>query len=165
MYVHTCSSLEDVFIDSEREEGGERDWASDVRVASRTCPHWDQTRNPGMCSDWESNPQPFWCTGQCSNQLSHPARASFRLLHLQILQTKATKISFSSNPLHPVPMRVFGSCHLFFTFWHSRIFYCKKNSVFTDKQRVFHYLVCTHTHTHSTAALGAVSTTQLIHNF
>ena len=60
-------------------------------------PHGDLASNPGMCPDWESNPQPFgsqagtestephqpgvaeptsfWCAGRCSNQPSHPTRA------------------------------------------------------------------------------------------
>ena len=38
-------------------------------------PTRDQTHNLVMCPDWESKLQPFWCVGQCSNQLAHPARA------------------------------------------------------------------------------------------
>ena len=33
-------------------------------------PIQDRTSNLGMCPDWESKPQPFGFTGQCSNQLS-----------------------------------------------------------------------------------------------
>ena len=45
----------------------------------------DQTHNVGMFSDRRSNPQPFWCTGRCSNQLGHLDRARnifFTLLNL-----------------------------------------------------------------------------------
>ena len=35
-------------------------------VASHTPPIGDLALNSGMCPDWESNPQPFWFTGQRS---------------------------------------------------------------------------------------------------
>ena len=28
------------------------------------------------CTDWETNPQPFWCMGRCSIPLSHAARTA-----------------------------------------------------------------------------------------
>ena len=33
-----------------------------------------------LCPNQGSNPQPFWCTGWCSSQLSHPSRARHALL-------------------------------------------------------------------------------------
>ena len=44
----------------------------------------DWTHNPGMCPDWESNPQPFGC-GQYSHQLSHPSQGWTS--HLYLLPT------------------------------------------------------------------------------
>ena len=66
--------------EEEREEGGreKKKRSSNVRdrhrsVASCTCP--DQESNPQpRCVPW-----PFGVWGQCSNQLSHPARAKFFL--------------------------------------------------------------------------------------
>ena len=37
----------------------------------------DWTCNIGICPDLGLNPQPFWCMGQRSNQLRHPARVVF----------------------------------------------------------------------------------------
>ena len=35
----------------------------------------DQTQNLSMCPDGETELATIWCTGRCSNQLSHSARA------------------------------------------------------------------------------------------
>ena len=67
------SSPENMFIDF-RERGRERErnlYQLSPRVRSLT---GDQTRNLGMCPDWEL--QLFGVRGQCSNQLSHPAGAT-----------------------------------------------------------------------------------------
>ena len=70
-----------------REEGreGERERETPRRekhwsVSSRLHPDWGSNCNIGMCPDQGSNLQPFWCMRQCSNQLSHPARALSNVL-------------------------------------------------------------------------------------
>ena len=60
--------------------GGEKEKNIDLgekhqSVASHTCPNQDQTHSLDMYPPWELNLQPFWCTGQCFNQLSNLARA------------------------------------------------------------------------------------------
>ena len=43
-------------------------------------PNGDWTLNLRMCPAQRSNPQLFWCTGWCSHQLSHTARAKIYFL-------------------------------------------------------------------------------------
>ena len=68
-----------IFLLLTLERGREREKNIDVgntdHLTPVCAPTRVQTYNLGMCPDQESNPQTFCCTGQCSSQLSHPARA------------------------------------------------------------------------------------------
>ena len=74
----------------ESEEGREKEKHWCERDTSIGCllfcsPTRERTHNLGTCPDWESNLQSFWCTGRCSNQLSHLARAIFALNYQTLL--------------------------------------------------------------------------------
>ena len=55
------------------EKGGRKGDKHQCVAASRAPPTGDLARNPGMCPDWESNPQPF---GSALNPLSHTSQGS-----------------------------------------------------------------------------------------
>ena len=57
----------------------------------------DQTRTPGVCSDWESNPQ-SWCTGQCSNQLNHSPGDNDSSLKYIFAQTRKRFLLGTNTP-------------------------------------------------------------------
>ena len=74
----------DTFIDFREmmERETERDRETSDQLPPVHSPTGDRTCNLGMCPDWElAN---FWCTGQHSNQLSHPARTVPKFLNLKI---------------------------------------------------------------------------------
>ena len=77
-----------LFIDS-REKDRERN--IDVReehwpVASCTLPNWDQTQNPGMGPDWESNLWPVGLRDNAQPTEPHwPGRKSWFYLFLKII--------------------------------------------------------------------------------
>ena len=50
------------------------------------CFSGDQTHNPGMCPEWESNQCPAWCDG--ANPLSHTGQES---AHLYIQESSGTR--------------------------------------------------------------------------
>ena len=47
--------------------------------ASHTCLDWGSNPQPRYVSQQAIEPETFWCTGQRSNELSHPARAEYDL--------------------------------------------------------------------------------------
>ena len=70
-----------IYIEREGKGGGERGGSIDVRekhpsVASCAPPTGeDLARNPGMCPDWESNPQPYSLqAGAQSTEQHHPGQ-------------------------------------------------------------------------------------------
>ena len=64
----------------EREMGVRKiDWSPLVHALTD-----NQTHNPGLCPDQESNLQPSGAWGQCSNRLSHLARACIFSIQLSI---------------------------------------------------------------------------------
>ena len=77
LYLFLKSSSEDIFIAFRgRGRGRERKKNIDVRekhqsVASCTGPNQGLNPQPGSVPWWAVTPTAFWCTGRCSNQLSH----------------------------------------------------------------------------------------------
>ena len=61
----------------DREGERERERKRNINwLPSTFTPTRDWTCNPSTYPACKLNPQPFWCMGQCSNQLSHLSRAS-----------------------------------------------------------------------------------------
>ena len=83
----------DMFIDFREREGGrerEREKERDVRdkhqsVASPKCPDQGSNLQPRYVLWPGIIPAIFWCTGQCSNQVSHLARAAMCLFCVSLL--------------------------------------------------------------------------------
>ena len=86
-----------IFIDLEREEGvgrGERKGGRERQTDRYQCERERSIGCPPYVPNWGLNPQSryvswlgielamFWCTGQCSNQLSNLAKAWYFLVHL-----------------------------------------------------------------------------------
>ena len=97
-----------MFIDSKERERGKKKktvmWEENV-YASCVHPARDLTLNPGMCPDWELNPQTSWCTRQCSNELSHLARAYHALF-----TNKETKSRETEGKKPGLRSFIFGRC-------------------------------------------------------
>ena len=75
---------EDVFIDFEREREREkhrceRETLIGCLLIARMLPDWGLDLQAGCVPRLGIPPGTFWCVGQCSNQLSHLARAPTRL--------------------------------------------------------------------------------------
>ena len=57
--LHKFTNLDVLVLDLFILKGGKEGEKRQFVVASGTTPAQDLAQNPGMCSDWESNQQPF----------------------------------------------------------------------------------------------------------
>ena len=61
--------------------GGRKGEKQQCVVASHTPPTGDLAYNPGMCPDWESNPQTFGSQASAQSTEPHPARAPWQIFN------------------------------------------------------------------------------------
>ena len=91
VFFNVFSFLKDLFtFFLERRDGGEKErersinvWEIHWLVASHMPPNGALARNPGMCSDWESNQQPFGSQASIQSTDPHQPGLYFQWIIIQ----------------------------------------------------------------------------------